>query len=98
MRERKTEGHCRYPRKDGIIPFVMSLRSYLRSKGAKDEVCCADRKVLGTTEASNNTRFVCLVFYFLVTSADKLSHLREEDRGIKMPRAESDMLFRCNFK
>lgn len=35
IRERKTGGHCRCSRKDSIIPFIMSLWSYLRSMGRR---------------------------------------------------------------
>jgi hypothetical protein len=56
----------------------MSLVELSSIEGARDEVCRADRKVLGATEASNNSRFVYLVFHFLITSADKLTHRQEK--------------------
>jgi len=83
-RERKTEGHGRYRRKDGIIPFVMSLQELSSIERVEDEVCRADRKVLGATEASNNSRFIYLVFYFLVTSADNLMRRQEKIHDIEM--------------
>lgn len=57
----------------------MSLLELSLIEGAEDEVCCADRKVSGTMKARNNSRFVYLVFYFLVTSADKLTHRQEKN-------------------
>jgi len=62
----------------------MLFRELSSIEGVEDEVCRADRKVLGATEASNNSRFVYLVFYFLVTSADKLMRRQEKIHDIEM--------------